>query len=124
MFIEKQYFQNLWKRLQREFIKKWDRSLPFCETIVNRWQRAKILGFGEGSSIYNSSFVFGNVKVGKHTWIGPFTIIDGSGGLEIGNYCSISSGVHIYSHDTTKWAVSGGKEKYEYKKQKLVLIVT
>jgi len=37
-----------------------------------------------------------------------------SGGLVIGDFCSISSGVHIYTHDTVKWAVSGGKADYEY----------
>jgi len=56
----------------------------------------------------------GNVQVGKNTWIGPFTVLDGSGGLEIGDYCSISAGVQIYSHDTVRWAVSGGVEKIEY----------
>jgi acetyltransferase-like isoleucine patch superfamily enzyme len=43
--------------------------------------------------------VIGDVKVGKNCWIGPFTILDGSGGLEIGDDCTISAGVHIYSHD-------------------------
>ena len=55
----------------------------------------------------------GNVQVGKNTWIGPFTVLDGSGGLEIGDNCSISAGVQIYSHDTERWAVSGGLEKIE-----------
>lgn len=85
------------------------------ELFTDRWEKAKYLKFGEGTSIYDSSMVFGNVKVGKNTWIGPFTILDGSGGLCIGNNCSISAGVQIYSHDSVKWAVSGGKEKYEYK---------
>jgi acetyltransferase-like isoleucine patch superfamily enzyme len=36
-------------------------------------------------------------------------MLDGSGGgLTIGDYVSISSGVHIYTHDTVLWAVSGG----------------
>jgi acetyltransferase-like isoleucine patch superfamily enzyme len=56
----------------------------------------------------------GNVQVGENTWIGPFTILDGSGGLTIGSNCSISAGVHIYSHNTVKWALSGGKCPYEY----------
>jgi acetyltransferase-like isoleucine patch superfamily enzyme len=58
--------------------------------------------------------VFGDVRVGEHTWIGPFTILDGSGGgLVIGSYCSISAGVHIYTHDTVRWALSGGRRRYE-----------
>jgi len=38
-------------------------------------------------------------KIGLDTWIGFFTLLDGSGGLEIGDNCSIASGVHIYTHD-------------------------
>jgi acetyltransferase-like isoleucine patch superfamily enzyme len=53
-------------------------------------------------------------KRGENTWIGPFTILDGSGGLLIGSNCSISAGVQIYSHDTVEWAISGGKKPYEY----------
>jgi acetyltransferase-like isoleucine patch superfamily enzyme len=54
------------------------------------------------------------VKVGGNTWIGPFTILDGSGDLEIGDFCSISAGVQIYTHDTVKWAISGGAEATEH----------
>lgn len=87
---------------------RWQRSLPFADYVVDRWQKAKALGFGEGSSIYDSSLVLGEVKVGRDTWIGPFTVLDGSGGLEIGDTCSISAGVQIYTHDTVGWATSGG----------------
>jgi acetyltransferase-like isoleucine patch superfamily enzyme len=105
---------KLEKKLDSEFISKLDRSLPLNELIIDRWDRANRLGFGIGSSIYNNSFVFGNVKVGDNTWIGPMTILDGSGSLIIGNNCSISSGVQIYSHDSVNWAISGGKDPYEY----------
>ena len=88
---------------------RWQRDLPFEELISDRWERARRLGFGEGSSIYESSYVYGDVRVGANTWIGPLTLLDGSGGLSIGDWCSISSGVHIYSHDTVAWAVSGGR---------------
>src|SRR5205085_1782250 len=67
------------------------------------------LGFGSGASIYDSSLVLGDVLVGEETWIGPFTVLDGRGGLTIGKYCSISAGVQLYSHDTVKWALTGGK---------------
>ncbi len=106
----------------RRFLKKrrilvqsrFNRVLPFGDLISDRWEKAEFLQFGKGSSIYDSSIVIGNVSVGQNTWIGPFTILDGSGGLKIGNNCSISAGVHLYTHDTVNWAVSGGKEKYEY----------
>jgi len=96
------------------FGKKWRRLLPFNEMIVDRWDKAKYLKFGQDASIYDSSLVFGDVKVGKNTWIGPFTILDGTGGLTIGSYCSISTGVQIYTHDSVKWALSAGKIDYEY----------
>lgn len=87
---------------------RWKRSLPWTEYVVDRWERAERLGFGKGSSIYDSSLVFGDVSVGTNTWIGPFTILDGTGGLSIGSHCSISAGVQIYTHDTVAWATSGG----------------
>lgn len=98
---------------QTQVLERCNRSLPFADYIVDRWLKAQELGFGEGSSIYDSSLVFGDVQVGKNTWIGPFTVLDGSGGLEIGDNCSISSGVQIYTHDTVKWATSGGVEQPE-----------
>ena len=106
--------QQLKNHFDLEFLKNIDRSLPFADLLFDRWERAKLLKFGEGTSVYDSAHIFGNVKVGKNTWIGPFTILDGSGGLTIGDNCSISASVQIYSHDTVKWAISGGKEKYEY----------
>lgn len=55
--------------------------------------------------------ILGDVRVGKKTWIGPNCILDGSGGeLVIGNYCSISAGVQIYTHNTVKWANSMGSK--------------
>jgi len=95
--------------LDQAFISQFNRSLPFNEEIFDRWKRAEELGFGKESSIYDSSLVFGKVKVGSYCWIGPFTIIDGSGGLKIGNYCTISVGVHIYSHDNINRTLSSGR---------------
>ena len=43
------------------------------------------------------------ISLGEDVWIGYFTLIDGSGGLKIGNKVSISSGVHIYTHDSSKY---------------------
>lgn len=89
---------------------QFDRSLPFADGLFDRWERAQRLGFAEGASIYNSSLVYGDVKVGENTWIGPYTLLDGSGGeVSIGSFCSISAGVHIYTHDTVMWALSGGR---------------
>lgn len=91
-----------------------NRVLPTNELVSDRWEKARFLGFGDASSIYDSSYVFGKVEVGSKTWIGPKTILDGSGGLKIGDYCSISAGVQIYSHDSVEWANSGGNTPYSY----------
>ena len=115
MFISK-FLKRLFF-LKRNFVKKnYNRVLPLNELMTDRWEKAAYLGFGKGTSIYDSSLVIGNVKVGENTWIGPFTVLDGSGQLEIGNNCSISAGVQIYSHDSVQWAISGGVESYEYAK--------
>lgn len=106
--------QQLKVVLDKGFISEYNRSVPFADAVFDRWQKAKELGFGEGTSVYDSCLVLGDVKVGKNTWIGPFTVLDGSGGLKIGNNCSISAGVQIYSHDSVQWAISGGTSKYEY----------
>ncbi|MCP4378958.1 MAG: acyltransferase [bacterium] len=98
------------ERLAREKAEKWDRSLPMGDYIVDRWTKARDLGFGENASIYDSALVLGDVKVGADTWVGPFTVLDGSGGgLTIGGHCSISAGVQIYTHDSVAWSVTGGK---------------
>ena len=110
--IEK--LRKLHEALSEDMQRKFQRDLPFEELLFDRWERANRLGFGKGTSIYHNSYVYGDVKVGENTWIGPFTILDGTGGLEIGSYCSISAGVQIYSHDTVKWAISGGSAPYEY----------
>jgi len=107
----------LHSELRERFMSNWKRSLPYYEEMLGddaRWDRSRFLGFGKDTSIYESSYVYGNVKVGTATWIGPFTLLDGSGGLEIGDYCSISSGVQIYSHETVEWALTAGKAKYKY----------
>jgi len=104
---------SLYRDMRAGVRRKWKRDLPWDEMMFDRWERAKSLGFGEGASIYHNSYVYGDVNVGDNTWIGPYTLLDGSGGLSIGSWCSISAGVQIYTHDTVKWAISGGKADYE-----------
>ena len=89
---------------KRDKVKKeFHRILPIGDYISDRWEKAQYCGFGEGSSVYDSSLILGNVIVGTNSWIGPFTLLDGSGGkLEIGNNCNISAGVQIYTHDTVE----------------------
>jgi acetyltransferase-like isoleucine patch superfamily enzyme len=105
--------RELYERLRADTRSQRARDLPFEELLFDRWERARSLGFGEEASIYHNSYVYGDVKVGHKTWVGPYTLLDGSGGLTIGDFCSISSGVHIYTHDTVAWALSGGRAAYE-----------
>lgn len=105
--------RGLHGRLRDEMRARWHRDLPFDELLFDRWERARSLGFGEGTSIYHSSYVYGDVTVGANTWIGPMTVLEGSGGLTIGSNCSISAGVKIFTHDSVQWAVSGGKAGYD-----------
>jgi len=105
----------LYSSLREKMRREWDRDLPFDELLFNRWERARDQHFSEGANIYHMSYIYGDVKVGKDTWVGPFTILDGTGGLTIGEHCCISTGVHIYTHDTAKRFVSGGKAPNEYK---------
>lgn len=99
--------QSLKKR-RKEVKNKWNRVLPIGDYVSDRHEKAIFLGFGVGTTIYDSSLVFGEVRVGRNTWIGPFTVLDGTGVLTIGDNCSISAGVQIYTHDTVQWAISGG----------------
>lgn len=56
---------------------------------------------------HEHAWVVGDPEVGEGTWIGAFTVIDGSGGLRIGAGCDVSSGVQIYTHSSARRCVSG-----------------
>ena len=56
---------------------------------------------------YNSlAWFVGEPTIGEGTWIGPFCLIDGSGGLVIGRSCDIAGGVHIYTHSSARRCVT------------------
>lgn len=104
----------LHSQLRKNMKTKWNRILPLDEMVFDRWEKAKYVGTGEGASIYHNCYIYGDVSIGKSTWVGPLTVLDGSGGkLVIGDFCSISAGVQIYTHNTVKWALCGGKAPYE-----------
>lgn len=57
---------------------------------------------------YNpQAWISGDPEIGEGTWIGAFTVVDGSGGLKIGSGCDLSCGVQIYTHNTVRRCVSG-----------------
>jgi acetyltransferase-like isoleucine patch superfamily enzyme len=53
------------------------------------------------------AWVMGEPEIGEGTWIGAFTVVDGSGGLTIGRGCDISTGAQIYTHSSVRRCVSG-----------------
>lgn len=56
---------------------------------------------------YNAhAWIINDPQIGAGTWIGPFTVIDGIGGLKIGKGCDISSGAHVLSHSTVRRCIS------------------
>jgi acetyltransferase-like isoleucine patch superfamily enzyme len=62
----------------------------------------------DGTNSYNRlAWFVGDPVIGEGTWIGPFCVIDGSGGLTIGRGCDISAGVQIYTHSTARRCVTG-----------------
>ena len=107
-------FDKMMEERRNNMRQLYNRVLPSGELIYNRFDKGKYLDCGEGSSVYDTSVVMGNVSIGDHVWVGPYTLLDGSSGeLRIGDYVSIDSGVMIYTHDSTKNYVSGGVNPFE-----------
>ena len=67
----------------------------------------RVPGWLPPNPYHELSWVVGEPSIGDGTWIGAFTVIDGSGGLTIGAGCDIASGAHIYTHSTARRCVSG-----------------
>ncbi|TLD84589.1 acyltransferase [Helicobacter sp. MIT 11-5569] len=110
----KRKISHLFSQLRDNKKLEYNRVLPFNEYLNDRWEKANYLKWGERSNCYDSVYVFGDVEVGENTFIGPFCILDGGGGLRIGKFCSISAGVQIYTHNSVQWSNQGGKEPLEF----------
>jgi len=107
--------QEVHANLRNATKEKYNRINPFNEDMIS-WKERGAFWVGEDKNItiYNSTSISGNVDIGENSWIGPFCSLDGSGGLSIGKNCSISTGVQLLTHDSAKWALSGGEQGYEY----------
>ncbi len=108
-----------WLGLAREFLRilalrkkqQFDRRVSIGDLLTERTDNAAAYGFGEGTTMYDNVLVRGDVRIGRNTWIGPGCILDGSGGnLQIGDWCSISAGVQIYTHHTVNRSISLGEK--------------
>lgn len=105
----------LHEALRDETRERYGRINPFAEDLFEWRERGDYWTQDDrGVTIYNSTTVVGDVTIGANSWIGPFCSLDGTGGLTIGEHCSISAGCHLVSHDTVRWALSGGRQPYEY----------
>lgn len=63
---------------------------------------------------YNSlAWFVGEPEIGPGTWIGPFCLIDGSGGLVIGRGCDIAAGAQIYTHSSARRCVTDRQTEIE-----------
>ena len=103
----------LQKQLQDEKRRDFKRRVSLGDLVTDRWTNADEMGFGEGTSCYDNVLIIGEVLVGRNTWIGPNAILDGSGGLlVIGDFCSISAGVQIYTHNSVEWSTSLGEKPF------------
>lgn len=101
---------ELQKIMSEQSRETYNRFNPFYEDLFDWKQRGQDwCGENRNITIYNSAILIGDVEIGDNTWIGPNTALDGSGGLKIGKFCSISSGVQIVTHDTIRWSLSGGE---------------
>lgn len=95
-------------------LRDYHRILPSNELLFDRWEKAKLLNCGEHTSVYDSSIIMGDIRVGANVWIGPFTLIEGINGVvTIGDFCHISSGVQIVTHDSVEYVLTGGKAEFK-----------
>ena len=108
--------KSLKKFLRNKSYETYRRINPFCEDLCDWKEKGFFWSKNKNVTIYDSATIAGDVEIGDGSWIGSFVALDGSGGLEIGKNCSISSGCQVLSHDTAAWAVSGGKMEYSYAK--------
>ena len=101
--------RRLHAQLTEDFLQRKGRSLPLGDMLVDRNERAYSLGFGKGTTIYDSATVIGDVSVGEHCWIGQNTVLDGTGGLTIGDWCTVGVNSFIASHSAVARMLSAGK---------------
>ena len=105
---------NLRNALNKHTKETYNRINPFNENLIDWKENGKQISGNENTTIYESSTVIGDVIIGENCWIGPFTILDGGGGLTVGNMVTLSAGVMVYTHDTLMHTLSEGKMPYEY----------
>lgn len=101
--------RGLHRELRSRTMERYGRINPFAEDLSDWRERgASWPGAGRDVTVYDSATLIGDVTIGDATWVGPFTMLDGSGGLTIGAWCSISTGAQLLTHDTIARSLTGG----------------
>lgn len=118
-FSEIKKLKKTLSSIQELYRNKWNRNIPSIDALFDRWETGKIYSDDTKTNISHLAYIIANVKIGKNTFIGPFTLLDGGGGLEIGDNTSIAAGVQIYSHDNISRALSGHKSNTVFSKTKI-----
>jgi acetyltransferase-like isoleucine patch superfamily enzyme len=102
--------QELLKALRRRLKARFNRHVPIGTLLHDRWSVAREYRFGEGTSVYDECLILGDVTLGKHCWVGPFTVLDGNfAALRIGDYTTIGSGAQIYTHSAIDNVITKGR---------------
>lgn len=110
-FIE--LLRSAQSHLQRAKIGEFRRRVGFGDLVTERADNAREYGFGQGSTCYDSAIILGDVVVGEHCWIGPNSILDGTGGLTIGHWVTVSFGAMIASHSSVSHMLTAGRQPIE-----------
>lgn len=59
------------------------------------------------------AWVLGEPEIGPGCWVGAFCLLDGSGGLRVGERCDISAGAQIYTHTTVRRCLTDREQPIE-----------
>jgi acetyltransferase-like isoleucine patch superfamily enzyme len=103
-----QELRTLATELRRRMKARFHRHVPTGTLLYDRWDLARDYEFGEGTSVYDECLILGNVTIGRHCWIGPFTVLDGAWeALTIGDFSQIGSGSQLYTHNTIEHVLTG-----------------
>jgi acetyltransferase-like isoleucine patch superfamily enzyme len=72
-------------------------------------ERAMALGLPEGCRIREGAKILcpENFSCGRNVWIGEGAILDAQGGLSIGDFTQVGSGVMVWSHTSVLQALAG-----------------
>lgn len=93
--------------------------------VLSDSERAMLLGLPDGCRIRENAKIISpeKLKCGKNVWIGEGSIIDASGGLEIGDNTQVGLYCLIWSHSSRDQAICGetgsSKEKIVRKATKI-----